>query len=74
MTTTLEAGTRVRVTEEFLKGYEIHPEDGSLEPVVGQTGTVLGLSNLGSFYRVTLDESPKHVAYELFLPGELQAF
>lgn len=74
MTTILAEGTRVRVTPEFLKGYEIHPEDGSLEPVVGQTGTVLGMSTLGSFVRVLLDEAPKDLAYDLFLPGELQAF
>ena len=74
MTTTLEAGTRVRVTPEFLKGYEVHPEDGSLEPVVGQEGTVLGLSNLGTFYRVVLDEATPGTAYDLFLQEELQAF
>lgn len=72
--TTLAEGTRVRVTPEFLKGYTVHPEDGSLEPVVGQEGTVLGLSNLGNFYRVLLDEPTPGTAYDLFLPEELQAY
>lgn len=72
--TTLTAGTRVRVTPEFLKGYEIHPSDGSLEPVIGQEGTVLGLSQMGTFYQVALDEPQKNIAFELFLRDELEAF
>ena len=71
--TKLLQGSRVRVNEEYLKGYKNIPPDG-IEPLLGRTGTVLAKSTLPFFYRVVMDEPTRGLTYELFLETELEPF
>lgn len=71
--TKLLQGVKVRVKEEYLKGYKHIPPDG-IDPVPGATGTIQGPSTLPFFYRVVMDEPKKGLLYELFLGDELEPF
>jgi hypothetical protein len=73
MTITLPQGSRVRINEEYLKGYSHIPPD-DVDPLPGKTGTVQGPSTLPFFYRVVMDEPKKGTLYELFLAAELEPF
>lgn len=71
--TKLLQGSRVRVNEEYLKGYKHIPPDG-FDPLPGKTGTIQGPSTLPFFYRVVMDVPTKGLSYELFLETELEPF
>ena len=71
--TKLLNGSRVRVNEEYLKGYKNIPPDG-IDPLPGKTGVIQGPSTLPFFYRVVMDEPTRGLTYELFLETELEAF